>query len=177
MKRSAIAWCLCLLAGCGSPATMMTLDSGMPDSGQPQMPSMVTASGQLTGTIAAPAALVGYEATMDDGHFVLTKTSGMGLKFTFDMNVDFGGMPGVKTYTSASPGFSCNVTVADGTTPANTWIALFNQPPQMNKGTCSLTFTSVSMSGSGYTTAGNFSITADNSGGASTGMVTVMGTF
>jgi hypothetical protein len=155
---------------------MTTQDSGTPsDSGTP-MPSMVMASGSLTGTISAPVPIVGYDGAQSSS-FTLTKTSGSGLKFTIDLSIAFDGMPMMMSYTSTSAGFGCTATIADGTTPADTWVALFNQPMQMNKGTCTLTFSKVTMGGSGYSTNGNFLITAENSGGAATGTVSIMGTF
>jgi hypothetical protein len=69
------------------------------------------------------------------------------------------------------------VTVTSGTAAADTWVALFNSTAGANKGTCSLTLTSATAGATGYEVAGSLSITADNSGGASTGMVMLTGSF
>jgi hypothetical protein len=141
------------------------------------MPSMVTASGSLTGMISAPKPTVGYDPTMDQSNFYLKKTSGTGLPFKVDLSIGFNGAPAAMTYTSASPGFTCNVTVTSGTAAADTWTALFNSTAGANKGSCSLTLSSAMTGAAGYDVAGTFSITADTSGGASTGMVMLSGSF
>ena len=87
------------------------------------------------------------------------------------------GMPSVTTYTSASAGFKCNATVTSGTAANDTWVARFASSAGANKGTCSLTFSNVTMGGAGYAVEGTLSITADTEGGASSGMVMLSGTF
>lgn len=173
MKRALFFFGLSLLAACGSPVSPGA-DAGV-DAGVP-MPSMFTAAGSLTGTITAPKPTVGYDAAGDEGSFLLKK-SVAGLPFKADVTIEFTGAPAAMTYTSTSPGFSCNVLVTSGTAAADTWVALYNSPAGANKGSCSLTFTSATTSASGYTVAGTLSITADNSGGAATGMVTLTGSF
>src|SRR5437870_673387 len=135
---------LCLsLAGfsaCSPPA--MDRDAGT-DSGVP-MPSMITASGVLTGTLSAPKPTVGYDAVGNAGNFLLKNTAS-GLPFKADIAVDYGGMPSMVTYTSASMGFRCNVTVTSGTAAADTWAARANSLAGSDKGSCSLSFSNVTM--------------------------------
>ena len=173
MKRLLIAWGLSLAVGCGSPSGNST--DGGSDAGAP-MPSMLTASGALTGTISAPKPTVGYDASANDASFFLKKTVS-GLPFKADIAISFAAAPSATTFDSASPNFRCDVTVTSGTAAADTWVARFNSPAGANKGTCSLTFTSAAMGTGGYDVAGTVSITADNQGGASTGMVMLSGTF
>jgi len=174
MSHRALVTGLCLLAGCGSgPGNSM--DAGT-DSGVP-MPTMLTATGALTGMITAPKPTAGTDAVTNTSFFNLRKTSGTGLAFKIDVTIDFGGAPTAQTYDSSSAGFRCNATVTDGMTAANTWIALFNSMAGGDTGTCSLTLTSATMSASGYDVAGTLSITGTASGGGAGGMVTVMGTF
>jgi hypothetical protein len=173
MRRTLLHTLFPLLAACSAPP-MELMDAGV-DSGTP-MPSMITATGQLTGTISAPKPTVGYDATSLAGDFVLKKTAGT-LPFKLDIAIDFNGMPAASTYMSGSAGFKCDATVTSGTTAADTWVALFNSTVGADKGSCSLTFSSVTMGGSGYSVAGSFSITAAAMGGASSGTVTLMGTF
>lgn len=173
MKRLLFAWALSLAAACGSPMSN-GMDAGI-DSGTP-MPSMLMATGALTGTISAPKPTVGYDATSSDGTFLLKKTS-EGLPFKADIVIGFRQAPGAMTYTTMSPGFSCNVTVTLGSTPADTWVARHNTVGGGNRGTCSLTFSSAAMGAGGYDVAGTVSVTAEASGGASSGTVMLMGTF
>jgi hypothetical protein len=150
------------------------MDAGV-DAGTP-MPTMVTATGALTGTISAPKPTVGYDATSTAGNFFLMKSSS-GLPFKVSLSIDFNGVPSTTTYASGSGGFKCNATVTSGTAAADTWLALFNSTMGANTGMCSLTFSNVTMGGSGYSVSGTFNITATAMGGASSGMVTLMGTF
>lgn len=170
----AIALWLCLPVTAGCSAMMTTVDAGV-DSGVP-MPSMLTASGMLTGTVSAQKPIAGYDAQGNTGSFLLSTMTAM-QPFKVDINVEFTGAPAALTYTSASPGFTCNTTITSGTAAADTWVALFNSTAGANKGTCSLTFSSVMMSGAGYQVAGTLDITAQAQGGASSGMVTLTGTF
>ena len=174
MNRRAVVLSLSLLAGCGSPAGN-GMDAGV-DSGTP-LPSMLTTSGALTGMISAAKPTVGYDAQMDQSSFSLTRSVRVGLAFGADVNIGFTGAPAAMTYTSTSPGFTCNVTVTSGATTADTWTALFNSTAGANRGTCSLTLSSAMTSATGYDVAGTLSITADNASGAATGMVTLTGTF
>jgi hypothetical protein len=175
MTRAAMTWGLFLCIGCGSPMMMTVMDSGTPmDSGVP-MNTMVTASGMLTGTISAAAPTVGYDSGGDVGSFTL-RQQGMG-PFKVDINVGFGGRPMATTYSSASTGFTCNVTVRSGTAPNDTWTAIVNQPMQTNSGSCSLTLSSATLGSSGYVVAGSLSITANSAQGAASGTVQLSGTF
>ncbi len=175
MRHRAIVTGLCLLAGCGTGGGNAPTDAGV-DSGTP-MPTMLTATGQLTGMIAAPKPSAGYDATTDTSSFNLKKTAGAGLAFKVDINIGFNAAPAPGTYTSSSPGFTCNATVTSGAMTDNTWIALFNSQAGGNTGTCSLTLTSATTSAAGYDVAGNLTITGTAQGGSASGMVTVMGTF
>lgn len=171
MNRVTLGLCLCLFAGCGS-AMSTEKDAGV-DAGQ-LLPSTISASDQLTGNISAPKPTVGFDATGMTSTFSMRQT-GAGA-FKADVVFDFGGAPTVQTYTSASPGFKCNVVITSGTASADTWVALYGQGAQPNKGTCSLTFSSVEMSG-GYVVHGQFAVITDAQGGASAGNVNVAGTF
>ena len=166
------AWTLSLLAACGSPMSN-GMDAGI-DAGQP-MPSMLTASGALTGTISAPKPTVGFDAAAGDGTFLMQKTADG--PFKADLVIGFRQAPAAMTYSSSSMGFSCNVTVTSGTAAANTWVTRFNTVGGADRGSCSLTFTSATMGANGYDVSGTLSVTAEASGGASSGMVTLMGTF
>ena len=173
MNRCAM-WGLFLLSACGSPM-MGPPDSGNPmDSGVP-MNTMLTTTLMLTGTIAAPEPTSGYDSNNDVGSFILRQQA-MGA-FKVDINMGFTGRPTAMTYTSPGGGFSCNVTITSGTAAADTWVALFNQPPQMDKGTCSLTLTSATVGATGYVVDGSLSVTGRAQGGASAGMVQLSGTF
>jgi hypothetical protein len=173
MRRTfvAVGLCLCLSSACGSQMT--PVDAGV-DSGV-ALPTMLTASDMLSGTVAAPKPTVGYDAAGSTGSFSVRQTAAGAFKA--DINVGFSGQPAVTTYTSTSGGFSCNALITSGTAAADTWTALFNQPPQMNRGSCSLTFSSVELGAGGYSVHGTLQITALSAGGASSGMVTVSGTF
>lgn len=165
---------LCLLAGCGSRG------GGPPDAGSDAgipMPSMLSATGGLTGMISAPKPTAGHESTANTSFFNLKKTAGTGLAFKVDINIGFNGAPMQQTYTNASGGFTCNATITSGTTADDTWVALYDTPAGMNTGTCSLTLTSAATSPAGYDVAGNVTITATANGGGASGTVTVMGTF
>jgi hypothetical protein len=176
-RRRVSAWgVVVIMTGCSSGQMMPAMDAGS-DSGTP-MPSTLSASGALSGMISAPKPLVGYDATGNAGSFTLNKTSGAGLPFKAEITLGFTGMPSASTtYTSSSPGFTCNVRVTSGAAAADTWVALYNQPPQANKGACSLTLSSAAVGAAGYDVTGTLTLTADNSGGASTGMVNLSGSF
>lgn len=173
MNRLLLLWGLSLAAACGSPGGNST-DAGF-DAGAP-MPSMLTASGALTGTISAPKPTVGYDATATEGSFFLRKTTA-GLPFKADINISFGAAPSPATFNSSSPGFKCDVTVTSGTAAMDTWVARHNSVAGANRGSCSITFTSATMGAGGYDVSGTLAITADNSGGAATGMVMLSGSF
>lgn len=173
MKRLQFVWALSLAAACGSPVSN-GVDAGV-DAGAP-MPSMLTASGALTGTISAPKPTVGFDATASDGTFLLKKTAD-GAAFKADVVIGFQQAPAATTYTTTTTGFSCNVTVTSGTAAADTWVARHNTVGGGNRGSCSLTFNSAMMSAGGYDVTGTLSVTAEASGGASSGTVMLMGTF
>ena len=172
MKRLLAAWALSLAAACGSPPSN-GMDAGV-DAGAP-MPSMLAASGALTGTISAPKPTVGFDATSSDGTFLLKKTAAG--DFKADIVIGFRQAPAATTYTTTTAGFSCNVTVTSGTAAADTWVARHNTVGGGNRGSCSLTFNSAAMGAAGYDVTGTLSVTAEASGGASSGMVMLMGTF
>lgn len=174
MSHRALLTGLCLLAGCGSGGGGTT-DAGS-DAGV-SMPSMLSATGSLTGMISAPKPTAGYESVANTSFFNLKKTAGTGLPFKVDINLGFNGAPMAQAYTSSSAGFTCNATITSGTTAADTWVALYNTPAGGNTGTCTLTLTSAATSAAGYDVAGNVTITAMANGGGASGMVTVMGTF
>jgi len=181
MNRRTAGMTLCLLAGCGSGTTMMTVDSGVtPDAGPAAMATL-TATGALTGMITTAAPVAGYEADTMLAAFSITD-SATGTPFTVDINYGFGGTPMIQAYMAGSTNFACDVKIARGTasdagTTADTWVALYNETAGANAGTCSLSVSAVNTGPQGYILNGTLAVTAPNMGGASTGTVMLTGTF
>lgn len=147
------------------------MDSGTTDSGT-SMPTMLSATGALVGSISAPKPIIGYDTASS---FVLKKTTGT-LAFTVDINIGFAGMPMNGSFAAGTDGFTCDATIASGTTSADTWVTKQNLGGTP-AGSCELTLAGVTLGSSGYTATGNLKVTAQAMGGASSGTVTVMGTF
>jgi hypothetical protein len=137
------------------------------------MPTMLTASGTLTGTLSAPAPTVGYDATNDVSTFHLEQTGSGPFKVTIDMG--FKGRPMAMTYMNSTTGFTCEVTVTSGTAATDTWNATTTAPVA---GSCSLTITGMPTVGSqGYIVHGSLSITAAADQGGASGNVMLAGTL
>jgi hypothetical protein len=150
---------------------MVTPDAGTPDSGTP-MPTMLTASGSLTGTISAPAPTVGYDATGDVSSFYVTQMAAGAFKA--EVTIAFKGRPMAQTYSSSTTGFTCDVTVTSGTAATDTWVASATKAMS----SCTLTIAGMPTVGSqGYVVHGALTITAQNNGGAATGAVMLAGSF
>jgi hypothetical protein len=151
------------------------VDSGVPDSGM-QPTATLTANGSLDGGITVPAPIVGYDATGGTSTFTMPMQSSG--PFLADINMSFGGAPMSMVYDKTSTGFTCDVTISDGTMPMNTWTALANKPAKgADKGTCSLSLSSETVGSQGYIVHGTLAITAPNGEGASTGVVNLTGSF
>jgi hypothetical protein len=151
---------------------MVTPDAGTPDSGTP-MPTMLTASGSLTGTISAPAPVVGYDATGNVSSFYIAQMADG--PFKAEVTMGFMGRPTAMTYSNTTTGFTCDVTLTSGTAATDTWVASTTAPAQ---GTCSLTVTGMPTVGSqGYIVHGSITLSTVSHGGAASGMVMLAGTF
>jgi hypothetical protein len=141
-----------------------------------QPTATLTVNGALDGGVTVPAPIVGYDATGGTSTFTMPMQSSGA--FLADINLAFSGAPMSMAYDKTSAGFTCDVTITDGMSTMNTWVALANKPAKgADKGTCSLSLSSETVGSQGYQVHGTLAITAPNQGGAATGVVNLTGTF
>src|SRR5262245_40881438 len=89
--------------------------AGGADAGNCEAESSLTASGAFTGTRSAPAAAASHGTGNDVGAVVVSAQ--FGTPFLSSWSFTFMGEPGLTTYTEASSGVGCAVTLTDSADP------------------------------------------------------------
>jgi hypothetical protein len=103
--------------------------------------AMVTVSGAFTGTRSVPETAASWSSDTDQGKVLMDAQSGT--PFLTGWSFMFPGKPMTTTYTDATTGLSCVVTLSDSTDPHSGWLAEQGVSGVTSQGTCSLTLTSV----------------------------------
>ena len=140
----------------------------------------ITVSGAFTGTRSVTSVTTNWSSTNDTSQ--VSESAQSGTPFQVLLNITFPGMPSAGTYTQATSGLTCLITVTDSADATRAWLASTGAGgPDI--GACSLTLTSVTPTATSATQMQycvHGSITAmlpAISGGAATGTVTLATSF
>lgn len=115
------------------------------DAGDCSATGTITLSGAFTGTRSdAPAPGASWSNGNDTG--VVQDSIQFGTPFLAGWSFIFPGKPMLATYTEATSGLSCTITVSDPATPTSTWIAVNGVSGTASQGACSLTLTAITPS-------------------------------
>ena len=155
--------------------------AGGADAGDCEAESSLTASGAFTGARTAPAAAASHGTANDVS--AVNVSAQFGTPFLAAWSFVFTGQPSPATYTEASTGTGCAMSLTDAADLNRVWIASKGVTGMPDQGTCSLTITSAAMTlvlagQTQYCVHGTLSATLPPmSGSTATGTVTLSASF